>query len=121
MARKGRKPLQKGAYHYAMDRLERDLLIYYVREADGNLAQAAQLLGIHKKNLYRRIESLGYTASKIRAMAVLEGSEISPRIPTIAAEAEAEAQEPDPDSDPENEPEPDGNESRDPQVIPIRD
>jgi DNA-binding NtrC family response regulator len=49
---------------FSLDALERDLIYAALDKAGGNKAAAARLLGITRRRLYSRLESLGQKAAE---------------------------------------------------------
>ena len=45
--------------HEARDRFERDLIVRTLAEQQGNISQTAELLGVERSNLYRKMKAFG--------------------------------------------------------------
>jgi len=46
--------------------VERQHMLTVVRQAQGNISQAARVLGIHRMTLYRKLEALGLYPEHLR-------------------------------------------------------
>ncbi|MCZ6872768.1 MAG: sigma-54 dependent transcriptional regulator [bacterium] len=57
-----KRPQQRGAKF-----LDRQRIAGAYQQADGNMTQAARLLGVHKATLYRRLQALGLTRKNLDA------------------------------------------------------
>ena len=51
----------------ATDAYQREFIIHKLAEADGNITRAAELMGVDRSHLHRRIKNLGINIEKIKA------------------------------------------------------
>ncbi|PYQ74667.1 MAG: transcriptional regulator, partial [Acidobacteria bacterium] len=56
--------------HEARDRFERDLILRTLAEQQGNMSRTAEVLGVERSNLYRKMKAFGIAPSR-----KLEGEE----------------------------------------------
>jgi two-component system nitrogen regulation response regulator NtrX len=50
--------------HEARDRFERDLILRTVAEQQGNMSRTAEVLGVERSNLYRKMRAFGIAPSR---------------------------------------------------------
>ena len=50
--------------HEARDRFERDLILRTLVEQQGNMSRTAEVLGVERSNLYRKMKSFGIAPSR---------------------------------------------------------
>jgi two-component system, NtrC family, nitrogen regulation response regulator NtrX len=50
--------------HEARDRFERDLILRTLAEQQGNMSRTAEVLGVERSNLYRKMKAFGLTPSR---------------------------------------------------------
>jgi two-component system nitrogen regulation response regulator NtrX len=50
--------------HEARDRFERDLILRTLAEQQGNISRTAEVLGVERSNLYRKMRTFGIAASR---------------------------------------------------------
>ncbi len=48
----------------ATDAYQRDFILHKLTEAEGNVSKAAELMGVDRSHLYRRMKNLGISAEK---------------------------------------------------------
>jgi len=66
----------QAAPSHSLDRLEQDVIIHALEEADGRRKRAAQMLGISQRTLIRRLKLYGVKPSRavpVSRLAVVEG------------------------------------------------
>jgi two-component system nitrogen regulation response regulator NtrX len=54
----------KLSLHDARDRFERDLILRTLAEQQGNMSRTAEVLGVERSNLYRKLRSFGITPAR---------------------------------------------------------
>jgi two-component system nitrogen regulation response regulator NtrX len=50
--------------HEARDRFERDLILRTLAEQQGNMSRTAEVLGVERSNLYRRMKTFGIAPAR---------------------------------------------------------
>jgi DNA-binding NtrC family response regulator len=50
--------------HEARDRFERDLILRTLAEQQGNMSRTAEVLGVERSNLYRKMRAFGIAPSR---------------------------------------------------------
>src|SRR5207253_7757506 len=50
--------------HEARDRFERDLILRTLAEQQGNMSRTAEVLGVERSNLYRKMKAFGIAPSR---------------------------------------------------------
>ena len=50
--------------HEARDRFERDLILRTLAEQQGNMSRTADVLGVERSNLYRKMKAFGIAPSR---------------------------------------------------------
>jgi two-component system nitrogen regulation response regulator NtrX len=50
--------------HEARDRFERELILRTLAEQQGNMSRTAEVLGVERSNLYRKMKAFGITSSR---------------------------------------------------------
>jgi two-component system nitrogen regulation response regulator NtrX len=63
-------PAERLSLHEARDRFERDLILRTLAEQQGNMSRTAEVLGVERSNLYRKMKAFGIAPSR-----KLEGEE----------------------------------------------
>ncbi len=48
----------------ATDAYQREFILHKLTEADGNVSRAAELMGVDRSHLYRRMKNLGISVEK---------------------------------------------------------
>ncbi len=64
---RGDQPAEPGArltLHEARDRFERDLILRTLAEQQGNMSRTADVLGVERSNLYRKMKSFGIAPTR---------------------------------------------------------
>jgi two-component system nitrogen regulation response regulator NtrX len=54
------------SFKEATDAYQREFILHKLTEADGNVSRAAELMGVDRSHLYRRMRNLGINAEKIK-------------------------------------------------------
>jgi two-component system nitrogen regulation response regulator NtrX len=57
-------PGQRVTLHQARDRFERDLILRTLAEQQGNMSRTAEVLGVERSNLYRKMRAFGIAPSR---------------------------------------------------------
>jgi two-component system, NtrC family, nitrogen regulation response regulator NtrX len=57
-------PAERLTLHEARDRFERDLILRTLDEQQGNMSRTAEVLGVERSNLYRRMKTFGIAPSR---------------------------------------------------------
>jgi two-component system nitrogen regulation response regulator NtrX len=57
-------PTERLTLHEARDRFERDLILRTLDEQEGNMSRTAEVLGVERSNLYRRMKTFGIAPSR---------------------------------------------------------
>jgi two-component system, NtrC family, nitrogen regulation response regulator NtrX len=57
-------PTERLTLHEARDRFERDLILRTLDEQQGNMSRTAEVLGVERSNLYRRMKTFGIAPSR---------------------------------------------------------
>ena len=55
------------SFKEATDAYQREFILHKLLEADGNITKAAELMGVDRSHLHRRIKSLGINAEKLKS------------------------------------------------------
>ena len=59
-----RRPADRLTLHEARDRFERDLILRTLAEQQGNMSRTADVLGVERSNLYRKMKAFGIAPSR---------------------------------------------------------
>ena len=62
--RKPRAPGRRQTLHEARDQFERDLILRTLAEQQGNMSRTADVLGVERSNLYRKMKAFGIAPSR---------------------------------------------------------
>src|SRR5262249_55086856 len=57
-------PADRLTLHEARDRFERDLILRTLAEQQGNMSRTAEVLGVERSNLYRKMKAFGIAPSR---------------------------------------------------------
>jgi two-component system nitrogen regulation response regulator NtrX len=57
-------PAERLTLHEARDRFERDLILRTLAEQQGNMSRTAEVLGVERSNLYRKMKAFGIAPSR---------------------------------------------------------
>ena len=57
-------PIERQTLHEARDRFERDLILRTLAEQQGNMSRTAEVLGVERSNLYRKMKAFGIAPSR---------------------------------------------------------
>ena len=57
-------PAERLTLHEARDRFERDLILRTLAEQQGNMSRTADVLGVERSNLYRKMKAFGIAPSR---------------------------------------------------------
>ena len=57
-------PADRLTLHEARDRFERDLILRTLAEQQGNMSRTADVLGVERSNLYRKMKAFGIAPSR---------------------------------------------------------
>jgi two-component system nitrogen regulation response regulator NtrX len=57
-------PVERLTLHEARDRFERDLILRTLAEQQGNMSRTAEVLGVERSNLYRKMRTFGIAPSR---------------------------------------------------------
>jgi two-component system nitrogen regulation response regulator NtrX len=57
-------PAERMTLHEARDRFERDLILRTLAEQQGNMSRTADVLGVERSNLYRKMKAFGIAPSR---------------------------------------------------------
>jgi len=57
-------PAERMTLHEARDRFERDLILRTLAEQQGNMSRTAEVLGVERSNLYRKMKAFGIAPSR---------------------------------------------------------
>jgi two-component system, NtrC family, nitrogen regulation response regulator NtrX len=57
-------PTERQTLHEARDRFERDLILRTLAEQQGNMSRTAEVLGVERSNLYRKMKAFGIAPSR---------------------------------------------------------
>jgi two-component system nitrogen regulation response regulator NtrX len=57
-------PADRLTLHEARDRFERDLILRTLSEQQGNMSRTAEVLGVERSNLYRKMKTFGIAPSR---------------------------------------------------------
>jgi len=57
-------PGQRQTLHEARDQFERDLILRTLAEQQGNMSRTADVLGVERSNLYRKMKAFGIAPSR---------------------------------------------------------
>ena len=57
-------PPERMTLHEARDRFERDLILRTLAEQQGNMSRTAEVLGVERSNLYRKMKTFGIAPSR---------------------------------------------------------
>jgi two-component system nitrogen regulation response regulator NtrX len=57
-------PVERMTLHEARDRFERDLILRTLAEQQGNMSRTAEVLGVERSNLYRKMKAFGIAPSR---------------------------------------------------------
>jgi len=57
-------PTERMTLHEARDRFERDLILRTLAEQQGNMSRTAEVLGVERSNLYRKMKAFGIAPSR---------------------------------------------------------
>jgi two-component system nitrogen regulation response regulator NtrX len=57
-------PSERLTLHEARDRFERDFILRTVAEQQGNMSRTAEVLGIERSNLYRKMRAFGIAPAR---------------------------------------------------------
>jgi two-component system nitrogen regulation response regulator NtrX len=60
----GEAMAEKRSLHDARDRFERDLILRTLAEQQGNMSRTAEVLGVERSNLYRKLRAFGITPAR---------------------------------------------------------
>src|SRR5438094_9624553 len=60
----GAAPVERITLHEARERFERDLILRTLAEQQGNMSRTADVLGVERSNLYRKMKALGIEPSR---------------------------------------------------------
>ena len=55
---------QRPTLHEARERFERDLILRTLAEQQGNMSRTAEVLGVERSNLYRKMRTFGIAPSR---------------------------------------------------------
>ena len=55
--------IEKMTLHEARDQFERDLILKTLAEQQGNMSRTAEVLGVERSNLYRKMKTFGIAPS----------------------------------------------------------
>jgi two-component system nitrogen regulation response regulator NtrX len=58
------QPVDRLTLHAARDRFERDLILRTLAEQQGNMSRTAEVLGVERSNLYRKMRAFGIAPSR---------------------------------------------------------
>jgi two-component system nitrogen regulation response regulator NtrX len=58
------QPAERLTLHEARDRFERDLILRTLAEQQGNMSRTAEVLGVERSNLYRKMRSFGIAPAR---------------------------------------------------------
>ena len=61
---RGRRAPSRLTLHEARDRFERDLILRTLAEQQGNMSRTAEVLGVERSNLYRKMKAFGIAPSR---------------------------------------------------------
>jgi two-component system nitrogen regulation response regulator NtrX len=54
------------SFKEAIDQYQREFILHKLTESDGNVSRAAELMGVDRSHLYRRMKNLGINAEKLK-------------------------------------------------------
>jgi two-component system nitrogen regulation response regulator NtrX len=57
-------PAERVTLHEARDRFERDLILRTLDEQKGNMSRTADVLGVERSNLYRKMRAFGIAPAR---------------------------------------------------------
>jgi two-component system nitrogen regulation response regulator NtrX len=57
-------PVERQTLHEARDQFERDLILRTLAEQQGNMSRTAEVLGVERSNLYRKMKAFGIAQSR---------------------------------------------------------
>jgi two-component system, NtrC family, nitrogen regulation response regulator NtrX len=57
-------PMERRTLHEARDQFERDLILRTLAEQQGNMSRTAEVLGVERSNLYRKMKAFGIAPSR---------------------------------------------------------
>jgi len=57
-------PVERQTLHEARDQFERDLILRTLTEQQGNMSRTAEVLGVERSNLYRKMKAFGIAPSR---------------------------------------------------------
>jgi len=60
----GAAPVERITLHEARERFERDLILRTLAEQQGNMSRTAEVLGVERSNLYRKMKAFGIAPSR---------------------------------------------------------
>ena len=60
----GEGPGERQTLHEARDQFERDLILRTLAEQQGNMSRTADVLGVERSNLYRKMKAFGIAPSR---------------------------------------------------------
>ena len=60
----GAAPVERVTLHEARERFERDLILRTLAEQQGNMSRTAEVLGVERSNLYRKMKAFGIAPSR---------------------------------------------------------
>jgi two-component system nitrogen regulation response regulator NtrX len=60
----GALPVERLTLHEARERFERDLILRTLAEQQGNMSRTAEVLGVERSNLYRKMKAFGIAPSR---------------------------------------------------------
>ena len=58
------RPQARQTLHEARDQFERDLILRTLAEQQGNMSKTAEVLGVERSNLYRKMRAFGIAPSR---------------------------------------------------------
>jgi two-component system nitrogen regulation response regulator NtrX len=57
-------PTERRTLHEARDQFERDLILRTLAEQQGNMSRTAEVLGVERSNLYRKMKAFGIAPAR---------------------------------------------------------
>ena len=57
-------PIERLTLHEARDRFERELILRTLAEQQGNMSRTAEVLGVERSNLYRKMRAFGVAPAR---------------------------------------------------------
>jgi two-component system nitrogen regulation response regulator NtrX len=58
------RPIERLTLHEARDRFERELILRTLAEQQGNMSRTAEILGVERSNLYRKMKAFGIAVAR---------------------------------------------------------